>query len=651
MDPLDDLLESMDEAAPHGDAEEAKAVLKDTADRLTASWEDTAATKARIRDLQQLLNIFLKAGKTLRLYHDGHHYFEGFIQEFITRLYIQFEAMDALTFEVTPHSINWDGYVIFSNPEQRENMAFKLYRDGVRLLQFRRGANAMEVRDFVELMTRDVERGTNTGNDLSVLFWEADFKSIQIAVAETFVDYSEEAARVLHNIQEELNTLQRSFRVEEGEWDSNKDYQPVAFRGLDLNAQSLSEDEDDPRRSGDLDGDTALRIYQAGGDSGGEGELVEATAAKPYKPALPLEIFDDLAMQKVYDDLQGIDNPFATFEDVGVVLATVIFEEEQASALEQLLEHLDDALSPLLASASLGPLNSILRRLSLLEQQGNLHKPFRSEQLQAFFDGLCKTERLRLLAQAINTGWSDELRGELFTFVSLQKRASFDELLRFLGQLEPLAPRRIVVDALLLLCGQQAQYFAPLTDDGNARLTCDALYALGRLADPLTVNRICSAIERPEPMVREAVLNTLREFQSPRIQRLMLDSLNDPADNVRLASLRYLTVFRVKDAVAPISEVIRSRAFAGREFDEKRGWYIALGHIAGESALPALRRLADPGRGQRDIDDAVHLALLGIKSVRSPKARKYLENYAGSCEGDLQLLTHKLLAGRRGGAS
>jgi len=641
----------MEEAPPEGDDAEAREVLQQTAAGLTDAWEDKAALKARLRDLKQLLNIFLKAGKTLRLYDDDHRFFDGFVREFIERLYIQFETLEAVTFEVTPQSINWDGHIIFSNPDQRANMAFKLYRDGIRLLQFRRGCTTDEVEEFVSLVTRDMSRGVKTGEDLSILFWEADFRSIQIAVAETFVDYTEEAAQVLKNIQEDLSTLQRCFELDRTEDGGKSNYEPMAFRGLDGSSQSLHDIKGSTRQVADIDGDTVLKIYQAGGDSGGTEQLIQASPNNPYTPKLPLDIFDETRMQAVYDALQGVDNPVATFEDVGIVLTTVIEAEEDSVELAHLLEHLDDAVSPLLASASLGPLNSILRRLSLIERDPSPHKSFRGEQLRAFFNQLCKSSRLILLSRALNNSWNEELRGELFTFIALQKRDSLEELFRFLGQIDPPGPRRVITDALLLLANRQAEEFTPLVDDGNTTLACDALYALGRIQDSLTLSRICGTFERPEPEVREAVRTTLREFQSPRVHRLMVSALSDPAPNVRIAALRYVTVYKIRDALKPIATAIRSHSFTELDFEERRAWYIALGNLAGSSALPALKKQADPFRGGSQITEEIHLAMLGIKATRSVEGTAWLEEFAGEASDDLELLTRKIMAGRKGGRS
>jgi hypothetical protein len=101
----------------------------------------------------------------------------------------------------------------------------------------------------------------------------------------------------------------------------------------------------------------------------------------------------------------------------------------------------------------------------------------------------------------------------------------------------------------------------------------------------------------------------------------------------------------------PIAKSIRSRGFSSRSFEERRGWFIALGYLAGTGALPALQLQSEPFRGGSQVNEEVHLALLGIKATRSPDANAWLKEFADSTDGDLQLLTHKILSGRKGGRS
>lgn len=598
-DEFDDLLNELDDAP-------AKRAAPMTA------IEERAERRRTVRDVQRLMAVFLKAGKTLRLYTEGseHRFFNQFTDEFIERLDNLLQAREALTLEITPYSINWDGDPVFENQEQRENLAFKLYRDGVRLLQYRRGVDQEELRDFVTLIAREVD--TRSGNkDLSVLFWEADFKHIHMAIAETFVEYSAEAVKVLEDIDAQLERHERAFdlKIVEGRIG---EYEPVAFKRVD--------------------------------EEGGEGEDVEDTEALPD---LLAGVFDDVHMEAIYEDLHGLEDPYATFEEVGTVIAEVVLTETDPEELRLFLKHVDDALSPLLATAAVGPLNSVLRRLALLTRSAEEEDTALAEPLRNFFLSFCDADRLSLLSRAINTDWDSALKGELFCFVSLQHPLAREALMAFLGQVVLLEARRTISDALLLLLARQSGPWIEALRSQNWHVAADAVYALGRLADPTSLDPIVGAFAREEFQVRIEVINALREHQSPRIHRLMLDALRDDHKDVRLAALRYLTVYRIQDAVPVITKALGSKSFTEREFDERRGWYIALGHLAGGRALQAFIREADAGRDQVEADDGVHLALLGIKAIKTPEARRYLEGFVRTARGDMGLMARRLLSTKR----
>jgi hypothetical protein len=640
-DPLDDLLEALvEEQKRHDEADESAADGASLRTRLEAAQEaesevglgltpleQRAEMKRRVRDLRQLLAVFLKAGKTLRLYSESHRFFDRFAEEFLQRLGEQFELVDSLTFEVTPVSINWDGNVIYENREQRENLAFKLYRDGVRLLQFRRGVTVDEVREFVTLIAREVDTGTGS-KDLSVLFWEADFKHVHIAVAETFVEYSAEAARVLSEIAQDITELQRDFEIESTLTDRPK-HEPEAYKDR---AGRTVEDEIERLLHGDDPWATE------------DSAVVEETEM----PELPAAVNDEHKMRRIYEDLLGLEDPYATFEEVGSVLAEVIAAENDPDELRSLLARVDDALSPLLATAAIGPLNSVLRRLALLGRQGYDREHFSGEAIRDFFVNFCQSDRLSLLARAIDDDWAESWKGDLFTFVSMQSRGGVSELFGFLGQVRNLEPRRVITDALILLADRRANPFQQALRSRNWHLVADSVYALGRIGDPRSLDTIISTFEREEYQVRLEVLQALRPHQSPRIQELMFTALGDPKDKVRMAALRYLAVYKIKDSIPFLTETMGSRGFDDREFDEKRGWYITLGHVAGQSSFMAFRRRAEAARGRDKVTEEVHLALLGIRAIRSAESGRFMQEFVGMVRGDLQLLVRKLIHEKKG---
>lgn len=628
---------------------------------LTASsaQQDRAATRTRVRELQKLMAVFLKAGKTLRLYNEGHEFFSRFADEFETRLEAEFEHGDSLTLEITPNAILWDGHVVHENKEHRENLAFKLYRDGVRLLQFREGVTADQTRDFVTLVAREGDV-KGSGQDLSVLFWESDFKHIHIAVAETFVDYDEEANKALKQLETDLGTFEREFGLEKRE---------------------LSEDQlDELKRIWQGGHPTLAGGGGAGGSEGGGGKgatkglgTVAAPAYEPAAlaaygdtelhsrtddlfagkpvfdptdmPALPAESLDDLSMELVYADLHGLEQAYASFEEVGGVLAHVVEGEGDAEELVEFLKHLDDALAPLLSTAAIGPLNSVLRRIALIARRESEAGSFRAEPLNDFVRGIGRLERLQVLARAINEDWQSTLRGDLFSFVSIQDPRGFDELMGFLAALHPEEPRQVVVDAMVLLSGKRPDPWVRALDGGNWHLVIDAMEALSVLGDVPALEHVVPLFDRTEPQVRLKVLDVLKKERSARIVELVFRGLEDEDSAVRLAALRYCAVHRLKEAVPTLQRAIEHRAFRAFDFSEKRGWHITFGLLGGGAALDEVKNTLESALHSGDHGEDVHLALLTAKAVRETAARAWLADYIERASGDLSLLARKIMAG------
>ena len=620
----------------------------------TNAWTtpDKAALKARVRKLQQLMAVFLKAGKTLRLYSEDHRFFTGFASEFETRLNEQHAIDDALTFEITPTSIQWDGNVVFENREQRQNLAFKLYRDGVRLLQFRRGAKAEEVRDFVTLIAREGDRGGGS-QDLSVLFWEADFKHIHIAVAETFVEYDAEAADTLRRLELDLSEFEAQFGVvERDEVSAEAEKLKVAWDGSTATASSpagasnaaFASDGAPGYEPAAFAGGGSARDARFGGEEAFRGAHFEDDTDLP---ALPREAFDDYAMEMVYADLHGLERAYASFEEVGGVLSHVLEAEPSEEELTLLLKNLDDALSPLLSTAAVGPLNSVLRRIALLRQRETEAGSFRARPLAEFMASIGRIERLQIIARAINEDWSEAIRGELFTFLSLQHPGNLEQLMQFLGQLLPPEPRQVAVEALVLLSQRDPKPWLDSLRSPNPRLVADAVAALGMIADPVAIEHVAIAYEREEPAVRLAALETLKTQQTIRIQQLMLRALRDDDGPVRVTALRYCAVNGIEAAVDVIEDAMAARGFQDRPFEERRGWFMTLGMLAGTAVLPRFQAIAERARRSGAYGQDVHLALLAIRSIRESVARAWLAEFAGKATGELKLLSHKVLAGNR----
>lgn len=575
---------------------------------MSTTTEDRFQDRQRLRELQRLMQIFLKAGKTLRLYSEDHRYFDQFTDDFHERLGHVLQDIDEITFEITPSAIQWDGHAVLENQEQRENLAYKLYRDGVRFLQFRKGVSTTEIRDFVTLVAREVDSSGGAANDLSVLFWESDFKHIHVSVAETFVQYNETTARLLEALERDQEELRSAF--DPGSVLDLPMHEPEAFS----------------------------RWAEAA--RGGERE---ARDQQDVLPDVPQEAFDEGAMAALYAELQGTEAAYASFEEVAQVLGRVIVAETDPARIDALLHDLDAAIVPMLATASIGPVSALLRRVALLGRQASERGWPSAEPLARFLRDLCSAERFEAVGRALDGDWDEGMKGNLFTLISVQHPDRVPDLLQFLSRVSNPAPRRVVIDALVLLADRRAEPFVEHLRTARGTGACDAIQALARIGDPTTMDLIVAAASRPEGNVRLEALTALKEHSSPRIQETMLARLLDDEPEVRLAALRWIVVYRVADAVPTLVRVVKQRDFDERKFEERRGWAMAWGSLQGREAFDFWRRIAEPSRGKEDSSDRLHTALLGIKACRLPEGRAFLEEFARHAKGDQILLARKVL--------
>ena len=607
--------------------------------------------RLRLKKVQQFVTVLLNAGKTLRLYSKERSNIDRFIDSMLGALEEEFEHEPHLTLDITPRAITWEGNVVFENKEQRANLAFKLYSDGVRVIQFRLGITDAEIKEFVELVAREGVSNGLADQDISFLFWEGDFKHIHLSIAETFIDDDSEEALEL------LNALETSAA------------QFLGAFGLDMSGEIIAEalpDEGDQAPLSMRRPTTRSVGLGTGGEGavegpGGEGAGLGGGKHSPDRgvrgggrgwkanddlnlPNLPPETLDEKAMEAVYQGLVGIEQAYASFEEVGAVVAEVVFAEEDPAQLKLLLDHLDQALNPLLTTASLVPINAILRRLALLVRvlpQDNAHHLA----IAGLLLRVGKQDRLMLLSDSLNNEWQDSWKGELFTFISLQHPDNVDEVLGFLREVARLPARRAIVDALVLLAGSEPDVFLPLLRSSNWHLVADGIAALGRIGDPTSLDRIISTYDREEHQIREEVLLALRPHQSPRISALMTSALKDSDSDVRLSALRYLAVYNVRDSVETLEQQMSARGFGKRSYDERKGWYMAYGHIARRRAWATLEKEAQSLVAKKEAGEHLRLVLMGIKSTRLPIAQSFLEGLAKSGPTDIRLAAHHILSG------
>jgi DNA-binding MltR family transcriptional regulator len=153
--------------------------------------------------LEKVTDIILaltKAIKAFQLYGIDHPSSKNFYTPLYQKLFEFLEENGELTFQIERFTIRYSNQIVYEETEKDINIAFKLFRDGIRSVGFTEGLASDELLRFLEIVSRPSEK-----QDIVLNLWESDFIHIHFYVVEEEdenVDYkapSEPAQNVDYN--------------------------------------------------------------------------------------------------------------------------------------------------------------------------------------------------------------------------------------------------------------------------------------------------------------------------------------------------------------------------------------------------------------------------------------------------------------------
>ena len=151
--------------------------LLDAPDAPAAAGDDLRAS------VQEVVRAVAKALRTHLLYEGASPALEKFLEGVRDRFAALWEKAPQATVTVEEREILWEGAQVYQSDE-RESLAFLLYRDGVRELTFLRGFEREEVERLVGILaTVQRVRGDDV-DDLLTLLWEHEWLHLRYRYVE-----------------------------------------------------------------------------------------------------------------------------------------------------------------------------------------------------------------------------------------------------------------------------------------------------------------------------------------------------------------------------------------------------------------------------------------------------------------------------------
>jgi len=509
-----------------------------------------------LKSVRALTQSLLQVLKAYRLYEANHPILSKFLDRVKADFDRYFEEFDSFSLQVGEHRLFYRGHMVYENQDTRESLAFLFYRDGIREIRFFRGLEFQELVDFLALV-RKGDLVNRMEDDLVTLFWAREFIHIDLVTLDEFLETGtvlvpasgEDLVR-----RPEYHGLPKGWFPETVPDTEAKDSPILLVQGVrqvinPLPGQSLAQ---------------ACQLTLE------EREEINREAELEQRPEYLFILVDNLIeiLLHLGEDVDAYENMIAYFERT----LESLLEGEQVERAVTILNKLHETIEAIvLKDKQIFAIRRILESTSRPQMIEHLGKAMKAT------DGNGR----------VGTAQAEAIRQYL---LFLEKQA-IEPLCKLLGEVESAKWKKAITDRIVRLCQQDIQPVVAYLTDPNPALVIQILAILRTLAHPSTAKFLSPLIRHGDPKVREETIELLGHL-GEKGKDLLQKFLEDPVPYLRgKASILFARTAR-EEAVTPLSEIVLSKGFLDREFEEKLSFFKALAASGSERAVPILEKIA-----------------------------------------------------------
>jgi HEAT repeat protein len=493
------------------------------------------------------------------------------------------ERVEYLIWDISEYGIYYKDEIVYENTEAKSSLAFRLYREGLEQIRFKRGLKEWELVDFLDVI-KEADTLNSLEDDLITLLWERDCRHIHyVAVPYHLEEFPIEFAESIEDFRKTwtpgpLPAYQQVELIREHGLDPSFSHQRLEGNGFEVSKDQVRVQSEEME---------ALR------------EKVGAETEPGFYFHAIRTLFEVMPLEK---ETQG-------FDAIGSFLNRVI---------KSLLERGD------FREAS-----QILRRLYILL---NSYKPedWQSNLIKKTVIEAGEPERIEIIGDILRKDEFPDLKGAFDYFLMLQ-RNSIPHLCELLGTLSSSKPRRIICDALSKVGKNGVERMAPFLEDERWYLVRNIVYIFGRIGRKEAIPYIAKALQHTDVRVRREALQALGFIGGSDAMQHMIRSLEDK--DVKIRGVAALNLGRMgEEALASLTERMLSKEFHKKELEEIKAFFKAIGMIRSNNSIPVLYSFLEGKKwfGRAKADEIRGCAIESLVRIGTPEAKEVLEAGAES---------------------
>ncbi len=540
-----------------------------------------------------LLKAFVKAVRATQMYlpnNPMHARALDAVKEAFSALW---QKTDELILQVIETRLEWEGRTVLDEGERTsDNIAWLLYKDGIRELTMLKGFEQEELSVLFDLLQR-VRKATDDDDDLLTLMWEREFVNLHYR----YVDLTQETGPGVESME----------RAEQKE----KILSPAqAEAGLEATQSSIAKLEDFDGTLYFLD-DREVEYLQ---------QEIKREFSTDLRPAVIASLLDTFENQKDPTVREEICNLLDYF------LLILLSTAQYRNAAYLLRE------SGVTANRAPEVLDPQKQRLLQLNELMSDPKPL-GQLLQALEDAPLRAPQHEL----------DELFG------ILQPRA-LETILSWIGRsANPQLKMLLEVAATRLASSNSAELIRLIGSDDEG-VVLEAIRRAAALKSPAAVPALGKMLTVGEADMRLAAVTALTDIGSPGAMQMLERALIDEDREVRVVAVRALGARNARAALPRIEAAIKGKDLRESNLTEKMAFFEAYGLLSGDAGVALLDGIlnAKGFMGKKDDSEFRACAAMALGKINTAKAGDSLNRATG--EKDVMVRNAVSKAIRRGSA-
>ena len=521
-----------------------------------------------------LLKYFVRAVRAHQLYLPNNPMHARSLESVREAFANIWQHTDEIELQIVETQLMWEGRVVLDERERTsDNVAWLLYKDGIRELKMLRGFEEEELGTLFDLLQR-VRKATDDDDDLLTLMWEREFTALQYK----YVDLTADGGPGVESME----------RADQKE----KILSPAqAEAGLQTTNSSIAKLDDFDSTLYFLD-DQEVEYLQ------GEIKREFSTDLRPAVIASLLDIFETHKDPTVREEICGLLDYFLL-----ILLSTAQYRNAAYLLRE--------------AGVTAGRAPDILEpqknRLTQLGELMSDPKPL-GQLLQALEDTPLRAPQLEL----------DELFG------ILQPRA-LETILAWIGRGNNQQLRMLLEVAAGRLAGAHTAELIRLIGSDDEAVVLEAIRRASALKSPAAVPALGKLLTVGEPDMRVAAVTALTEIGSAGAMQMLERALVDEDREVRIVAVRALGARNSRAALPRIEAAIKGKDLRESNLTEKMAFFEAFGLLSGDGGISLLDGVLHTKGfmgGKRDDAEFRACAAMALGKIGSPKAMESLNRAA-----------------------